>query len=115
MMTRWNNQKTSASVTWSSVPAWDHTPANVPDPNNQGPAQKTPDLATIVQEIVNRPGWAGSSSSDMVFFITATGSTNQRVAEAQGGTDETILTITHAEAGGADGEPPTWDATGGPH
>jgi len=49
----------------------------------------------------------------MVFFITGVGG-NKRTAEAQSGTDETILTITYS-IGGSDGTPPSWDATGGPH
>ncbi|MDX8520145.1 metallophosphoesterase, partial [Mesorhizobium dulcispinae] len=37
----------------------------------QGLAERTPDLSTIVQEIVNRSGWA--ALNDMAFVITGTG------------------------------------------
>lgn len=52
--------KTSASVAWNDVPAWGTV-------GETGVKQQTPDLTTIVQEIVNRPGWAGNG---MVFLIT---------------------------------------------
>ncbi|MFH1532365.1 MAG: polysaccharide deacetylase family protein [Pseudomonadota bacterium] len=37
----------------------------------EGPAQETPDLAGLVQEIVGRPGWVPGAS--MVFVLTGTG------------------------------------------
>ena len=61
--------RTSASVAWSP-PAW-----NVID--EAGAAQRTPDLAAVVQEIVNRGGW--SSDNAMAFIITGSG---HRVARA---------------------------------
>jgi hypothetical protein len=42
--------KTSAAVTWNNVPAW----------NTIGQKQQSPNLAAIVQEIVNRSGWAAA-------------------------------------------------------
>jgi hypothetical protein len=64
--------KTAASVSWSPA-AWTTVGA-------AGTAQRTPDLKNIVQEIVNRAGWAQNNS--MVFIITGTG---ERTAEAYEG------------------------------
>jgi hypothetical protein len=55
--------RTTATVAWTPVP-WTIV-------NEAGPNQRTPDLASIVQEIVNRPGW--SYGNAMVFVITGTG------------------------------------------
>jgi hypothetical protein len=54
---------TAASVTWVP-PTWADAAA--------GPDQRTPDLKSIVQEIVNRAGWA--SGNAMAFTITGSGS-----------------------------------------
>ncbi len=64
--------RTSASVPWNPAP-WPTTGA-------AGPDQQTPDLSTIVQEIVSRPGWAAGNS--LAFIITGTG---ERVAESWDG------------------------------
>ncbi len=61
--------RTSKSVTWSPA-AWLQLKA-------KGPDQRTPNLAPIVQEIVNQQGWATGNS--LVMIITGTG---KRVAEA---------------------------------
>ncbi|MFH1092353.1 MAG: hypothetical protein V1742_12370, partial [Pseudomonadota bacterium] len=61
-----NRTKTTASVSWD-VAAWDTV-----DEKHQ-----TPDLTSIVQEIVDRAGWANGSS--MAFIIT-----NQVAAPASG-------------------------------
>ena len=55
--------RTTATVAWTPVP-WTIV-------NEAGPNQRTPDLASIVQEIVNRPGWGYGNA--MVFVITGTG------------------------------------------
>ena len=71
----WNisdRTRTSASVTWDNVPAWGSI-------GETGVKQQTPDLKTIVQEIVDRPGWSGGS---MVFLIKGSG---KRVAESYNG------------------------------
>ncbi|MBW2440593.1 MAG: thrombospondin type 3 repeat-containing protein, partial [Deltaproteobacteria bacterium] len=67
--------KTSASVAWNNVPAWGVV-------GETGVKQQTPDLKTIVQEIVNRPGWVGNA---MVFLITGSG---ERTAESHYGSAE---------------------------
>ena len=51
----------TASVIWSSVPAW----------NTVGETYQTPDLSAIIQEIVDRGGWAAGNS--IAVFVTGTG------------------------------------------
>ncbi len=68
-----NRTTTSASVAWNNIPAW----------NTVSERHLTPDLTSIVQEIVDRTGW--SSDNDMVFIITGSG---ERTAEAYNGEDE---------------------------
>ncbi len=63
---------TTASVNWNPS-AWNTI-------GEEGSAQRTPSLNTIIQELVNRTGWA---QSNIVFIITANNgsSTNTRIAE----------------------------------
>lgn len=78
---------TSATVNWSGIPAWSTGGA-------AGTDQRTPNIGTIVQEIVNRGGWL--SGNDMVFVLT--GATDQhRQAESYDGSsaDAAVLTITY--------------------
>ena len=49
---------TSASVPWNNVPAW-----------TSGVTYQTPNLSAIIQEIVNRSGWASGNS--LVIMVTA--------------------------------------------
>ncbi len=60
---------TSASVAWSPLP-WTTV-------GQAGPDEQTSNIAAVIQEIVNRPGW--SSSNALAIIITGTGG---RVAEA---------------------------------
>ncbi|HET6160341.1 MAG TPA: Ig-like domain-containing protein [Dongiaceae bacterium] len=60
---------TDAAAAWNP-PAWTKA-------GEAGLAQRSPDLATIVQEIVARPGWR--AGNDMAFIITGSGT---RTAEA---------------------------------
>ncbi len=62
----------TTSVTWSP-PAWNSV-------GLAGPDQRSPSLASLVQEIVNRPGW--SSGNALVLIITGDGT---RAAEAYEG------------------------------
>lgn len=55
--------KTAAAVEWSPL-AWTVI-------NESGVNQRTPDISTIIQEIVNRPGWLSGNS--LVLIITGTG------------------------------------------
>jgi hypothetical protein len=61
--------RTAASTIWSP-PAWNTV-------NEVGTAQRTSDIAGVVQEIVSRPGWA--SDNALVLVITGTG---KRVAKS---------------------------------
>lgn len=67
-----SRSRTSNSVAWAPEP-W-------PTKGEAGLAQRTPDLAAIVQEIVNGAGW--SSGNSLVIMITGTG---ERVAESYDG------------------------------
>ena len=60
---------TSSAVSWSPA-AWNTV-------GEAGPDQQTPNIASILQEIVNRSGW--SSGNALAITITGTG---ERVAEA---------------------------------
>ena len=64
--------RTSAAVAWAP-PSWSVV-------NEAGPAQRTPDLAAVLQEVVNRPGW--TSGNALALIITGTG---KRVAHAFNG------------------------------
>jgi hypothetical protein len=75
---------TTASVSWNDVPVWGTV-------GETGVKQQTPDLKSIVQEIVDRPGWAGNA---MVFYITGTG---KRVAESNAGSDTPKHPLLHVE------------------
>jgi len=72
-----SRSRTAASVNWSP-PVWNSV-------GMAGPGQRTPDLSSIIQEIVNRPGW--SQGNSVAVIITGTG---KRVAEAYSG-GETVL------------------------
>ncbi|TGP15069.1 RTX toxin, partial [Mesorhizobium sp. M1D.F.Ca.ET.231.01.1.1] len=66
---------TTASFNVSSLPRTTASTAWTPDPwttvGDHGLAERTPDLSAIVQEIINRSGWA--ALNDMAFLITGTG------------------------------------------
>ncbi|TRC89362.1 RTX toxin [Mesorhizobium sp. WSM4303] len=66
---------TSVSFNVSSRAATDASAAWTPDPwttvGAHGLAERSPDLSAIVQEIVNRSGWA--ALNDMAFMVTGTG------------------------------------------
>ena len=79
-----NRAATNASVSWS-VPAWNSAGAS-------GSAQRTPDLSSVIQEIIDRPGWEPSHS--LVLMVTGNGS---RIAEAYEGspTKAPVLNIVY--------------------
>jgi hypothetical protein len=81
---------TSVSVSWSP-PAW----------NTVGEAdldQRTPDISSIIQEIINRPGWVNGNS--IVIIITGSG---KRTAESFNGKSD-AAPLLHIEYG--EPEPP---------
>ena len=65
--------RTTASVTWVP-PAWQTGAA--------GPAQLTPNLAPVVQEVVKRPGWAPGNA--LTVIVTGSGSRTARSFEGGG-------------------------------
>ncbi len=72
-----------AAVPWSPV-AW--TTRGEADPD-----QRTPNIASVIQEVVNRPGWASGNS--LVVIITGTG---KRTAESYNG-DPAGAPLLHVE------------------
>lgn len=76
-----NRTLTTVNVPWSPPP-WTII-------GEAGPDQQTPDLATIVQEIVNLEGWVQGNS--IAIIISGTGT---RVAESFNGTAPPVLHVT---------------------
>jgi hypothetical protein len=74
--------RTAATVPWT-VPTW-------PTVGVAGPDQRTPDLAAVIQEIVDRPGWSWGNA--LAIIITGSG---RRTAEAFESTGGPILHITY--------------------
>lgn len=66
---------TTASVSWSSIPAWNTL-------QEAGVNQRTPNIASIIQEIVNRPGWVSGNDINIIFH---SGNGGTRTAEAYDG------------------------------
>jgi hypothetical protein len=75
--------KTNAQVTW--------TPAAWPTLGASGPDQRTANIASVVQEIVDRLGWVSANS--LVILISGTGT---RVAESYNG-DRAGAPLLHVE------------------
>ncbi len=92
---------TAASVGWNP-PGWTVV-------GQAGPDQRTPSLATVVQEIVDRPGWAAGNS----LAIIATG-TGERVAESFNGSAAAapLLHVSFRTGPPPPNEPPTVAAGG---
>ncbi len=67
--------RTTASVAWNNLPDWAH--------QQNDNDTRTPDITSIVQETVNRPGWADGNS--MLFIFERTGATGKRDAYARDG------------------------------
>lgn len=65
-----NRTTTTAAVSWNNIGSWDLLQAK----------KQTPDLSSIVQEIVNRAGWVTGNS--ISFIISGSG---KRVAESNNG------------------------------
>ncbi|MGH8968958.1 MAG: PKD domain-containing protein, partial [Actinomycetes bacterium] len=74
--------RTTASVGW--------VPAPWPTVGVAGPDQRTPDLSQVVQEIVDRGGWA--SGHALALVVTGTG---KRTAEAFDGTSAPVLHVVY--------------------
>jgi hypothetical protein len=89
--------RTSASVAWSPAP-WTTVGAT-------GLDQRTPDLTSIVQEIVDRPGWA--SGNALAFVATGSG---RRAAESFEG-DVAGAALLHLQFGVGLNTPPDVEIT----
>ena len=76
--------RTAALVNWNSVPSW----------NTEGQAYDTPNLASIIQEIVNHGDW--SSGNALVIIIDGSG---KRVATSYDG-DEALAPELHVTFSG---------------
>ncbi|MCB0599054.1 MAG: T9SS type A sorting domain-containing protein, partial [Phaeodactylibacter sp.] len=70
-----NRPRTNSTVNW--------TPAQWTAVGLAGPAQQTPDLSSIIQEIVNRPGY--TSASSIVLIIEGSGRRTAESSEAPAG------------------------------
>ena len=82
-----NRTFTTASVSWSSIPEWVSA-------GDELAAQKTPDLKTIVQEIVNRSGWSSGNGMSIIFEPVGTAGDYSRVADSYDGDPATAPEIT---------------------
>ena len=91
---------TSASVAWS--------PPNWTTVGEAGAAQQTPDLKTVIQEIVSRPGWSGGNS--LALIVSGSG---KRVAESYNGESDKAPLL-HIEYS-TDGTPPPTPDNQAPH
>jgi hypothetical protein len=88
--------RTNGSATWT-VPTWTTAGA-------AGAGQRTPDLTSVVQEVVNRSGWAAGNS--LTIIITGTG---RRTAESFEGGAPPVLHLEYRAA--QDKTPPTVSLT----
>jgi len=98
--TTWNissRLKTSAAVSWSPPP-WTVV-------NQAGVDQRTPNIATIIQEIVNRPGWSAGNS-----LVVIIGGTGHRTAKAYESAP-TAAPVLHIEFAGPASTTPTLTIT----
>ena len=76
-----NRTTTSASVSWNNIPTW--AEVNF--------VHDSPDLSTLVQEVIDRPGWVVNNS--MAFVIPGSG---RRTAEAYDGEPQSAAVL-HVE------------------
>jgi hypothetical protein len=84
--------RTAASAGWSPV-AWTLV-------SEAGLKQRTPDLRSVIQEIVSRPGWA--SGNALAVIITGTGHRTARAFEGKAAG----AALLHVEYGGGGPPPP---------
>ncbi len=89
-------QRTAASVAWS--------PAAWPTRNEVGPDQRTPNISSLIQEIVNLTGW--SEGNSVVIIITGDG---ERVAESFDGIAG-AAPLLHIEYAAVNQDPPSVNA-----
>ncbi len=75
------NQQPGSSVSWANIEEWD----NINEKHN------SPNIKTLVQAIIDRPGWVANNS--MVFIISGSG---KRVAESYDG-EQGAAPLLHVE------------------
>ncbi|GAB6041023.1 PilC/PilY family type IV pilus protein [Endothiovibrio diazotrophicus] len=80
---------TGATVSWNNVEEW-----------TAGNSYQSPDLSTIVQEIVNRSTWCGGNA--MAFTVSGLDNLNRRIAHSFDGAPELapILRVTYDQPDG---------------
>ncbi|MEM0997396.1 MAG: Ig-like domain-containing protein [Bacteroidota bacterium] len=85
-----NRPRTTASAQWNNVPAWNTTGLS-------GADQQFTGLASIIEEIVNRPGWTAGNSLSLI--VEGTG---ERIAESYDGSAGAapVLVIVYTLPGG---------------
>lgn len=73
-----NRTPTASNVTWGGIPSW--------TTGQRGVDQRTPNLESIINEIISLPGYSGAVSPITLVFNgdPNNGSTAQRVAESRG-------------------------------
>lgn len=76
--------KTASFVDWNNIPVWDTVGA-------AGADQRTPNLASIVQEIIDQPGWIANSA--LAIMLTANPG-GERTAESFDGDPAAAARIT---------------------
>jgi len=80
--------RTTAYASWNLIPIW-----------HVGETYPTPDLTDIIQEIVDRAGWA--SGNDLVLFVEDYSSSNSAIRRAasydNAGYTEPVLTLVYEE------------------
>jgi hypothetical protein len=85
--------RTAAAVTWA--PPWTVV-------GEAGPAERTPDLAAVLSEVVARPGWAAGNA--LVIIVTGTG---ERVAGSFDGGKPPVLQIAYESVEGTPSPSPS--------
>lgn len=85
-----NRPVTSASINWTNINPWSIQ-------GQSGPSQRTPDISSILQEIVNRGGW--QSGNDLVFFIS--GNSGRRSATTYDGNPNKAPKLIYSLGGSA--------------
>ncbi|MCA9246209.1 MAG: putative Ig domain-containing protein [Planctomycetales bacterium] len=75
--------KTSASVSWNPAP-WNSS-------GQSGPEQLTPNLASVIQEVVDRGDW--SSGNALAILITGTGNRRRASSYNDSPADAPVLTV----------------------
>jgi len=79
--------KTTASVTWNSIPEW-----------TKDESYQTPDLTSIVQEIVDRAGWSSGNAMAILFRSTDLSGKRRFYAHDKSPASTPVL---HVEYGGS--------------